>query len=212
MAYRDLTNDQLLRQCAGSADAEAWEELVRRFQPLVAAVIQRVADRWNQANSGVVDDLVQETFLKLCRNQSKAIKDFKATHENSVFGFMKTVAMNVAIDHFRTDHVQNEAVAIDSPAGKRDLFTDSTERKTLNSLLLQQIDAALLKVSTPQMQERDRMVFWLYYHQGYTAKAIADIPSVGLSVKGVETLLLRLTRAVREDLRSNENSSKENPR
>jgi RNA polymerase sigma-70 factor (ECF subfamily) len=49
-------------------------------------------------------------------------------------------------------------------------------------------------------QERDRTVFWLYYQQGFSAKAIAALPSIGLSEKGVESAILRLTREVRNRL------------
>jgi hypothetical protein len=39
----------------------------------------------------------------------------------------------------------------------------------------------------------------MYYEQGYTAKEISFLPSVGLTVKGVESTLLRLTRFIREE-------------
>jgi len=44
------------------------------------------------------------------------------------------------------------------------------------------------------------MVFWLYYRAGFTASAIASLPTVGLTTKGVESLIFRLTRIVRENL------------
>jgi hypothetical protein len=44
---------------------------------------------------------------------------------------------------------------------------------------------------------RDYTIFWLYYREGMTAKAIAGVSSIGLTVKGVESTLLRLTRLVR---------------
>jgi hypothetical protein len=43
-------------------------------------------------------------------------------------------------------------------------------------------------------------IFWFFYEQGYTAKEISLLPAVGLTVKGVEAALLRLTRHVREKL------------
>jgi RNA polymerase sigma-70 factor (ECF subfamily) len=41
--------------------------------------------------------------------------------------------------------------------------------------------------------ERDRALFWLYYRQGYTAEEIARLPSAGLTAKGVESALRRVT-------------------
>jgi len=48
--------------------------------------------------------------------------------------------------------------------------------------------------------QRDRTIFWLYYRQGLTAKEIGALPSIGLSLKGVESTLHRLTQLVREHL------------
>jgi RNA polymerase sigma-70 factor (ECF subfamily) len=44
------------------------------------------------------------------------------------------------------------------------------------------------------------MIFWLYYEQGMTAKAIAALPSINLTSKGVESAISRLTRLVREQV------------
>jgi hypothetical protein len=49
-------------------------------------------------------------------------------------------------------------------------------------------------------QQRDKLIFLLYYQQGMTAQDIASLPTVSLSVKGVESTLLRMTRFVRQQL------------
>jgi RNA polymerase sigma-70 factor (ECF subfamily) len=48
---------------------------------------------------------------------------------------------------------------------------------------------------------RDVAVFWLYYRQGLSAPEIAAIPAVGLSVKGVESLIHRMVGSLRERLK-----------
>jgi DNA-directed RNA polymerase specialized sigma24 family protein len=65
---------------------------------------------------------------------------------------------------------------------------------------LQQIDAHLGRLAVGQNLERDRRVFWLYYRVGLTANAIASLPAIGLSTKGVESTILRLTRLLRQEL------------
>jgi len=197
VTYKAQSNEQLLRSCAHSANAEAWEEFVRRFQPLIAGVVMRVAERYGQTGSGVVDELVQETFMKLCRNDSKALKEFKAEHDGAVFGFLKTVALNVAIDHFRSLQPRAEEPLEDWQAAEASSGgTASAEM----SVLMEQVDGALTRSTSGETRERDRTVFWLYYKHGFTAKAIAALPAVGLSVKGVETVIFRLTKAIRKSL------------
>lgn len=44
------------------------------------------------------------------------------------------------------------------------------------------------------------MIFWLYYRDGLTTRAISSLPFVGLSTKGVESTIHRLTRMVRNEM------------
>jgi hypothetical protein len=43
-------------------------------------------------------------------------------------------------------------------------------------------------------------VFWLYYRAGCSAAEIAAVPGIDLTAKGVESLLLRMTRELRRRL------------
>jgi hypothetical protein len=65
---------------------------------------------------------------------------------------------------------------------------------------LQEVNAALSRVAAGPHLERDRKLFWLYYRVGLTADEIAGLPSIGLSTKGVESSLLRLTRLLRQEI------------
>jgi DNA-directed RNA polymerase specialized sigma24 family protein len=47
------------------------------------------------------------------------------------------------------------------------------------------------------LSERDRTIFWLHYRQGLTATQIAAIPTLNLTVKGVESTLWRLKELVK---------------
>jgi DNA-directed RNA polymerase specialized sigma24 family protein len=67
------------------------------------------------------------------------------------------------------------------------------------SVLLSELDRKLR--SAPEViRERDRALFWLYYLQGLTAEEIARLPVVGLTAKGVESVLRRVTRWLREEI------------
>jgi RNA polymerase sigma-70 factor (ECF subfamily) len=49
-------------------------------------------------------------------------------------------------------------------------------------------------------QERDRMIFWLYFRQGMSTKEIASLPTIGLGAKGVGSVLERLKHGIREQI------------
>ncbi len=196
-----LPANELLRLCLESEDQVIWREFVRRFQPLIGRVVVKSARHWTNPTPTLVDDLVQETYLKLCANNFRALRDFDCQHENALFGFLKVVASNVVQDHFRSTYSQKRG----SGHEEEDLekarniavsgasFSETAERKILIGEIRQCLES---QASDPNFS-RDCMIFWLYYQQGLTAKAISELPSIGLTVKGVESTLLRLTRLVR---------------
>ena len=67
-------------------------------------------------------------------------------------------------------------------------------------MLFDRIDNLLANACPPESLTRDRTAFWLYYRQGFTAKEIAGMPAMNLTVKGVESLLFRLTAVLRARL------------
>ena len=92
---------ELLHVCLGSGEQEQWQEFVRRTQPLIASVIMNTIRRWKEPAPSLVDDLIQDTYVKLFANDRKALRSIKNEYENTIFGYLKVVASNVVRDHFR---------------------------------------------------------------------------------------------------------------
>jgi RNA polymerase sigma-70 factor (ECF subfamily) len=101
MDYKSLSSQDLIQQCVSNEYSAAWQEFVRRFTPLIAGVVARAAMRWTKASASLVDDLVQETYLKLCADEFRRLREFQSRHEDAIYGFLKTVAYNVAFDNFK---------------------------------------------------------------------------------------------------------------
>lgn len=102
LSHEELPLSELLQLCLESEQETLWTEFVSRSHPIVAGVIIKTIRRWIRPEPGLVDDMVQETYLRLCRNDFRALRHFISQHENSVFGFLKVVASNTVRDHFRT--------------------------------------------------------------------------------------------------------------
>lgn len=68
-----------------------------------------------------------------------------------------------------------------------------------------------LRAAPGVISERDRAIFWLYYLQGLTAEEIAGLPVAGLSAKGVESALRRVTQWLRGELKSRKSGSQREP-
>ncbi|HET7871300.1 MAG TPA: sigma factor, partial [Terriglobales bacterium] len=106
MDFKKLSPQEVLQLCLESKDEAPWLEFLCRFQPLIARVVVRCVRRRTTPQSSLVDDLVQETFLKLCANDCRALRNFDCDHEQALFGFVKKVAHNVVEDYFRTLYSQ----------------------------------------------------------------------------------------------------------
>jgi RNA polymerase sigma-70 factor (ECF subfamily) len=196
MGQEEIPIRDLLNLCLGSEDQGQWREFVRRTQPLIASVIINTIRRWQEPSPSLVDDLIQDTFLKLFANERKALRSIKNEYENTIFGYLKVVASNVVRDHFRQTENKVEEVELTDPVLPP--TPDGLDRVEFTRLK-DKIQTRLQTLSSSETYRRDETIFWMYYEQGYTAKEISFLPSVGLTVKGVESTLLRLTRLVRED-------------
>jgi RNA polymerase sigma-70 factor, ECF subfamily len=188
---------ELIESCLGVDSASAWREFVARFQPVIASVILRTIKRYGESNSSLADDLVQETFLRLCRDNCKALRQFEQRHEDAIFGYLKVVAASVTMDHFRGLSAQKRlGDRVAEPEEVIDMHV-STPPNAEQALMLHEIDQCVERVSD---SKRDQTIFWLYYQQGFTAKDIAQLPSIGLTAKGIESCIYRLTKAVRLEI------------
>src|SRR4029453_714136 len=194
-----MSLEELLRACA-AGEAAAWERFCERFPPLVVGVVIRTGGRCGVRSRSVLDELVQETYLKLCRDHMRLLREFRPEHPQAFYGYLKVIAANVVHDHCRTLHSKKRGspVAADDHAlGERvRAIGAGAAEKTERAILLREVDEVLLSLGGAE-RARDRMIFWLYYRQGLTAEAIAGLPMLSLSVKGVESVIHRLTRLVR---------------
>jgi RNA polymerase sigma-70 factor, ECF subfamily len=203
MDPQELSAQELVQLCLDHNQKAAWEEFVRRYQPTIARVVTRTARRWTIPSPALVDDLVHDTYLKLFTNDSRALREFAFQHENAIFGFFKTVASNVVTDHFRAFRNQKrwtgkDDISLDDAAFFIPESRNSAQRADYE-ILCDEINK-ILKEELGNEFTRDYAIFWLYYHHGLTANAISKLPAIGLTVKGVESTLLRVTKLVREKM------------
>lgn len=205
MDYSTLSAEELALTCFRSGDEAAWAEFVRRFQPLIARVVLRVARQWGETSPQVVDDLIQDTYVKICSERGRLSESFTPSHADAIFGFIKVFTANLVHDHFKAFRTEKRGGAlINSAVESSDAAPHVADSRCAEALferdiLIQQVDACLKSLSGPCC-ERDQKIFWLYYRVGLAASAIADLPSIGLTTKGVESALLRLTRQIRQRL------------
>jgi RNA polymerase sigma-70 factor (ECF subfamily) len=196
-----LPSEELIRVCAEQNDGAAWEEFVARFQRVISLSVIRTARTLGKVGRETINDLIQDTYLKLCANRCRFLCEFAAEHPEAAENYVRAIAANVVRDHLKAHfshkrgagqvHASIDTVS-ESEAGRL-----GGEHDIERQILLKQIDQCLEEGLVGPDQERDRLIFWLYYQQGMTARSIAAMPAIGLTLKGVESAILRLTRGVR---------------
>lgn len=190
MSAEEIPIRELLNLCLGSEDQELWQKFVRRTQPLIANVIINTLRRWREPAPNLVDDLIQETYVKLFANDRKALRSIRNEHENAIFGYIKVAASNTTIDYFRQPKNNVPELELTDPVVPP--LPDGFDRIRF-AQLKDKIQECLQDFSS-----RDQTIFWLYYEQGHTAKEISLLPHMALSVKGVESTLQRQVKFIKD--------------
>jgi RNA polymerase sigma-70 factor, ECF subfamily len=203
--YWSLSLKDVVCLCAGSGDDEAWEEFVSRVGRPISLTIMRTASLWGMPSRSQVEDLVQVTYLKLWEDNCRLLRDFAVQHPEAILGYVKKTAANATHDHFRhglsqssggdKSHVSTSDA--DPEAGPE---IHGSREKIAFRIFLNEIDDYLKRGLTGPDQERDRVIFWLYFRQGMSAKEIASLPTIGLGAKGVGSVIERLKRSIRDHI------------
>jgi RNA polymerase sigma-70 factor (ECF subfamily) len=209
-----ISSEELTRLCVDAGESEAWTEFVRRFQKPIALTVLRISRIWGLAYLGTVDDLVQDTYLRLCADRCRLLRDFRTGAEgaNSLTALVKVVASNVAHDYFRNKTAQKRG-GVQTAGGQElpdeallsDLWSGAQDIE--RTVQLREIERVLSDAPDATISARERMIFRLYFQQGLTAASIAGLPGIDLSTKGVESAIFRVSRYLRQRLNPGRNDS-----
>jgi RNA polymerase sigma factor (sigma-70 family) len=162
----DPQEEQRLVTRAKAGDAEAYDDLVRRYQERIYATIYHMTANHEDAN-----DLAQETFIKAYQ----ALKSFKG--DSSFFTWVYRIAVNKTINFLKQRKSKTHMSLNDldfnteHDADLVALISDKTPRREVNLIELQEkLNTALQKLS-----EIHRLVVTLHDVQGLSHEEISKI-------------------------------------
>jgi len=199
MDARDLPANELVRLCCDAGNVDAWNEYQRRFHRTIQIAILRAGCRSPEE----IEELEQDIALRLVADDYRILRNFQPLKDDSVYGFLTTVAQNATRDYLRgrqAQKVPNPRDRFEHEDGNLDFVpnprsrTDSAEWQ----VLLGQLDRFLKSLMPEPVSLRDYNIFWMFYRTGLTAKEICRIPAIGLTVKGVEASIYRTKERLKE--------------
>jgi RNA polymerase sigma-70 factor (ECF subfamily) len=159
----------------------------------------------SKADEATIEDLMQDVYLRLCDDNYSALRELRAQHNNSIYAYLRMIAVGLAIDHIRKNGRvkrggNTRTVALESfTAEIPGLIAPANRLET--TLLIERIDTLLDELFSAKTRVRDKSIFWLRYRHGFTVPMIASIGQHGLSEKGIESLLKRTVDTLREKLK-----------
>ncbi|EGV43037.1 RNA polymerase sigma factor [Bizionia argentinensis JUB59] len=150
-----MSLNQLIENCSNH-DTHAQSELYQLFSGTLFSVCLKYSRNYAEA-----EDNLQDTFLTIF----KKIDQFK--HKGSFEGWLKRIAINTALQHYRgqgvfeiinEDFIEDEEIEIDD----------------------EQIPLDFLLKIIQDLPDRYRLVFNMYVLDGYSHKEIANLLSINI--------------------------------
>ncbi|MFJ3825726.1 RNA polymerase sigma factor [Streptomyces nodosus] len=177
---RETRSDGELLRAAADGDRRAFEELYRRYAPWLTARLRgRCADR------GVVDDVVQETFLAIWRGTARYRED------GDVVGWIWRVGARRLVDTLRGDGARGRLRQ--TLARLRHRPEVSAEERVLAGVEHGDLAGALTRLS-PEL----RAVLQATVVDGLTTREAAVL--LGIPPGTVKTRAQRARKRLREEL------------
>ncbi|MET9814299.1 RNA polymerase sigma factor [Streptomyces sp. NPDC006129] len=174
------SDGELLRAVAADADRRAFEELYRRYAPWLRARL-----RGRCADPGVVDDVVQETFLAVWRGKARY------REEGDVAGWLWRIGSRRLVDALRGDGARGRLRQALARLRHRD--EASAEERVLAGVEHGDLAGALVRLS-PEL----RAVLQATVIDGLTTREAAVL--LGIPPGTVKTRAMRARKQLREAL------------
>src|SRR5437016_313141 len=172
MKFNQMSHSDLIQACV-SSDPDAWTEFFARYNQIISLTALRTVRRYS-SDTAIVKDLIQETYLKLCDDGFRILKNFELRTENSIYGFLKVVTTNVVHDYFRSKKRPQNEIPLDEIYDLSHPEMWGSQKSMEREISIREVEEVLAELDGPDA-ERDRKIFWLHHSQAFTAHDIATL-------------------------------------
>jgi len=170
-------------------EKSSWDAFVLQYSGLVYHTIKKTFSHYHtEPRLDVVEDLFQEYFLSLIRDNFKKLRQFKGDRGCSLASWLRVIATRRTID-FLTGQETSTARAVENAPSDLSDPPGSLIDQERNKLLSQVLET---------LPPRDRLFIQLYFQRSLPPKEVASVLRV--SVSAVYTQKSRLLDKLRETL------------
>lgn len=188
----DRSEEEQLVSRASRGDAQAFAELVRKYEKLVYNLSYQAS-----GNADDAFDISQEVFIKVYRSLDKFRGDCR------FFTWLYRITMNTVKDYIRSQK-RKKTVSLseydeeeDGPSATRDIPDETTEADPEEMTEIKE-KRRLVRQAIAQLSEDHRTILTLRDMEGYSYEEIAEM--LELEIGTVKSRLNRARQAVKEYL------------
>ena len=176
---------------AKAGDGAAFETLQLEFRRPIAAGIASAVRRFGPPANQYQEDLVQDAWLKLLDDGPRFLANIRSEHPNSCHKYLREMGFAVAFDFLRKKRWETQ-LSPDWP----DPPIPPPDDRIHGDLIFGKVQ----RVLEDSASERDIAIFWRKYRDEWEPRQIAESGEFGLSKGGVETVLTKVVKRLREEL------------
>jgi RNA polymerase sigma factor (sigma-70 family) len=160
------------------ADKEAWNEFIDKYSRLIYNYIHSVSrTKGSPLTPENIEDLFQEIFLSLIRDNFKKLKSFKGRNGCSLASWLRQVAINATIDYLRkVKPLVSIDEEIDDDFSLKEILADASPQ--VSDALISEEQFAQLKECIERLSTQDKFFLELHINRGLTLEIIRRVLKV----------------------------------
>jgi RNA polymerase sigma-70 factor, ECF subfamily len=172
---QDWTDRELLKWVLRN-DARGWNELVRRFRPLIYRCITKVTLKYSPTlGSADLDEIYADVMMQLVRDDMHKLRIYNPTRGTKLGSWIGMISVNAAYDYLRS---AGRRPVLDKVDGVLDPH-EECDRTPLDQLIEKERWDHLNGLLA-DFTDKDRTFVELYYQKGMEADEIAAEMQISL--------------------------------
>jgi RNA polymerase sigma-70 factor, ECF subfamily len=181
--------ETLIAGCLRSEKA-AWDSFVLQYSNLVYHTIKKTLNLHQvEPRADLVEDLYQEFFISILRNDYNKLRQFRGAHGCSLASWLRLLTVRLTIDFLR-----KQAPTSGEVAGVTSRHSPDPAEPFINEQQERLVNEAIQSLSP-----RERILLDLCYRQALASEEVAQL--LKTSVNAIYTQKSRVLEKIREALR-----------
>jgi RNA polymerase sigma factor (sigma-70 family) len=218
MDLKSLSNTKLVKLCAKEpSNQQAWTEFHARFHEHIRLTSARECCRKNLNAASLLDDLVQNVYLRLVQKNCKALWDYEGRSDNAIYKYLAVIAHSAVGEYWTRIRAQKryaKEVSLEVPVSG---FPDEGEPFRLSDTIRnpdpdpddalireserQEIEQRLDEILPEKSKDRDKFIFKLHFYKDFSPAQIAEQCGIPLSEKRIGNIITDIKKRLAARLR-----------